>query len=414
MHGRPLGTLNSKASGHVELVYDEHAIADPMGLGLSMSMPLVGRRYRGAVVTNWLQGLLPDRSEVLRRWRREFGVRRLDVFSLLWHVGEDVAGAAQFIRPDRLETIAAPDTLSPVSTDEIAARLRALRSDQTAWGLSAATGQFSLAGAQAKFALHRTDEGWAEPSGQVPTTHIFKPAIPNLDDQDLVEHLTMRTAGLLGLAVPGTALEVFGDERTLVVQRFDRARTATGWVRVHQEDMCQAAGMSPETKYEEQGGPGVSQIAGLIRQAVPRAHVDNDVGEFLRAVGFNWLVVGTDAHAKNYGLLHAPGRSRLAPLYDLNSYLPHGTGAPLNLSMKIGPWQRSADRIRASDWAAMAEEVRLRPDTVISDLRDMAERLTDAAHDAAAAEVAALNTPLAGAFVDAIAARAAQCIAWLG
>lgn len=46
---------------------------------------------------------------------------------------------------------------------------------------------FSLAGAQAKTALHLdTVTGqWGDPSGAIPTTHILKPAITGFDDHDL-------------------------------------------------------------------------------------------------------------------------------------------------------------------------------------------------------------------------------------
>ena len=40
-----------------------------------------------------------------------------------------------------------------------------------------------------------------------------------------------------------------------------------------------------------------------------------DVQRFVDAPAFNWLIAGTDAHAKNYSLLiGAVGRARLAPL----------------------------------------------------------------------------------------------------
>ena len=60
---------------------------------------------------------------------------------------------------------------------------------------------------------------------------------------------------------------------------------------------------------------------------------------FVDAVGFNWLIAGTDAHAKNYSLLMAAGRSvRLAPLYDVASILPYGDTDlhKAKLAMKIG------------------------------------------------------------------------------
>jgi serine/threonine-protein kinase HipA len=412
MNGRRIGVLVSKAQRHVELRYDEDAADDPAAVPLSVSMPLAGRRYRGAVLDNWLQGLLPDRSEVLQRWRRDFGIRRLDVFALLWHLGEDVAGAAQFVRPDRLGANSEPGTLSPVTVEHVAERLRVLRTDQTAWGPSPRTGQFSLAGTQAKFALYLDpDGGWAEPAGAIPTTHILKPAIPTMVDQDVSEHLTMRTAALLGFAVPPTVLTTFGAERALVVQRFDRVRTPSGWLRVHQEDMCQALGVAPADKYEAHGGPGVARITALLREAVGLAHRDEDVFEFVRAVAFNWLIVGSDAHAKNYALLHAPGQSRLAPLYDLNSLLTYRDERPVSLSLRMGTWHTGADDVRAADWAAVARQVGLQPDGLLVAVRRMAERLPDAASAAATAtHVASALPPM---FVDAVAARAKACLGWL-
>jgi len=62
------------------------------------------------------------------------------------------------------------------------------------------TGQFSLAGAQAKTALYfdeRTSR-WGDPSGAISTTHILKPAIGGLDDHDLNEQLCLSAARLLG------------------------------------------------------------------------------------------------------------------------------------------------------------------------------------------------------------------------
>ena len=51
---------------------------------------------------------------------------------------------------------------------------------------------------------------------------------------------------------------------------------------------------------------------------------------------FSALIGGTDAHAKNYTLLHSGGRVRLAPLYDIGSALPYYHVKELKLAMKIG------------------------------------------------------------------------------
>ena len=204
MHGREVAQLHSSREGRAKLTYLEGA--SQVTRGLSCPLPAAGIQYSGERVTNWLGGLLPDRSEVLARWRARYGVKRVDAYALLWHVGEDVAGAAQFVRPDRLVEAGRPGDARPLTDEEIGQRIRSLSQDAAAWSPSEGTGQFSLAGAQAKFALARSAVGWVESSGSLATTHIFKPAIPNMVDQDLNEHLTMRLAHAVGLPVAPTEI----------------------------------------------------------------------------------------------------------------------------------------------------------------------------------------------------------------
>src|SRR3546814_14387945 len=79
----------------------------------------------------------------------------------------------------------------------------------------------------------RTDSGWTDPHGAIPSTHIIKPAIPGMEDQDLVEHVTMRTAATLGLRVARSSVEQFGDTRAVVVRRYDRIQSRTGaWSQI--------------------------------------------------------------------------------------------------------------------------------------------------------------------------------------
>src|SRR5580693_3999101 len=89
--------------------------------------------------------------------------------------------------------------------------------------------------------------------------------------------------------------------------------------------------------YESDGGPGVRKIVDLLREH--SSHPEDDVQSFLDAIALNWLIAGTDGHAKNYALLlGAQGAVRLAPFYDLASVLPYQM-IKLNkakLAMKIG------------------------------------------------------------------------------
>jgi serine/threonine-protein kinase HipA len=42
---------------------------------------------------------------------------------------------------------------------------------------------------------------------------------------------------------------------------------------------------------------------------------DDSIWRFADALIWNWLIAGTDAHAKNYSLLLAQDRVRFAPIY---------------------------------------------------------------------------------------------------
>jgi serine/threonine-protein kinase HipA len=107
-----------------------------------------------------------------------------------------------------------------------------------------------------------------------------------------------------------------------VVERYDRDVAADGTVeRIHQEDFCQAIGVPPETKYEDDGGPSLSRIAGILATVATPGSLEHLLG----AVVLNSLLGNGDAHAKNFSLLHErSGALRLSPLYDLLSTLHYG------------------------------------------------------------------------------------------
>lgn len=368
MNSDHLGVLDGRGLG-VRVVYDRD-LNPADTVPLSVSMPLSRPRYRGRAVANWLAALLPDREPALMRWRRDFGIADLNPESLMAHIGEDVAGAAQFVRDDRLDTVLSrTGHLQPLSGDDVAGLVVAAKQDSLPYDPSTSTGQFSLAGAQAKFALQQLNGGgWALPSGGQPSTHIFKPAIPGLEDQDVGEVVTMRLAAALELPTAHAFISEFGGQRVIGVERYDRWQDADGnWWRVHQEDLCQASGVDPRLKYESNGGPGVAECGQIIRQHCG----PGDVATFARSVIFNYLIKGSDAHARNYSLLITPGDIRLAPLYDLNSTLPFGaTGEARQLAMRIGGEDQLA-AISNGNWRLFAASLHLDEEWVLDQIRNM-------------------------------------------
>ena len=207
MSRRRAGVITEGDRGQLELTYDDAWRDDTEATPLSLSMPLAARSHDDPVVRAFLWGLLPDSDQVLERWATKYHVSSRNPFALLRYVGEDSAGAAQFAVREHVDALVAGDGgVEWIDDEEVAARLRILRKDPAAWH-AARSGQFSLAGAQAKTALHYDEltRRWGDPWGVVPTTHILKPTVTGLDDHDLNEHLCLEAARRLGLLAARSA-----------------------------------------------------------------------------------------------------------------------------------------------------------------------------------------------------------------
>jgi serine/threonine-protein kinase HipA len=131
----------------------------------------------------------------------------------------------------------------------------------------------------------------------------------------------------------------------------------------------------PALKYQNDGGPSPAEIVELLR--AHSSNVPEDIDAFVDALAFSWLTAGTDAHARNFSILHgAGGRVRLAPLYDLASALPYPglEFRKLRLAMKIGGEYRLA-RIGRRHWSNLARELRLDPAGTVARVTALAGRV---------------------------------------
>jgi serine/threonine-protein kinase HipA len=410
------GVLSRLRGGQLRFDYADEYRASTGVTPLSVTMPTHIRSHSDHVVTPWLWNLLPDNGDVLARWARQFQVSASSPFSLLAApIGLDCAGAVRFVPPELVkQEVNRRGQVTWLTDDQVAERLRELRADSTAWLGKSFTGQFSLAGAQAKTALLYQDDRWGVPHGAAATTHILKPAVAGLDDHDLNEHLCLDAARRAGLVAARTHVARFGEETAIVVDRYDRRLADAHMIRVHQEDLCQALGIHPAWKYQSEGGPGPRQIVELFRRVMSPRNADIAVGRFFDALVWNWLIGGTDAHAKNYSLLLAGGQVRLAPLYDVASTLPYGTHErKLKLAMKIGgdysvyPYRNT--------WDGAAAEMGINTGTALDRVRELTGLVAEAFAEAAAApDVVALGRDLPSRLVDIITDRAARCAKLIG
>jgi serine/threonine-protein kinase HipA len=376
-------------------------------------MPLAAEEHGPASVHAFLWGLLPDNERVLDRWAKKFQVSARSAFALISHVGEDCAGAVQFVTPDRLEALKGgkDDQVEWLDEPAIAKRLQTLRKDPAAWRLPRDAGQFSLAGAQPKTALLLQNGRWGIPSGRIPTTHILKPPTGHFDGHAENEHICLNLAGSLGLPVAETRVMRFEKEIAIVIERYDRQPSGNNIIRVHQEDICQALGVLPTKKYQNEGGPSPVDVIELLRSASTDRVTDVDT--FVDALAFNWLIGGADAHAKNYSLLLADGPTiRLAPLYDIASILPYDQvdTKKIKLAMKIGG-EYKVSQIGLREWQKFARETHLDADKVRAALVDMAEQLPDFVTAAQAqAKKHGLNNAIVGRLATQLIIRAKNCV----
>jgi len=364
-----IGEVTQRETGSYRFEYDPAWQNNPRHIPLSRSMPLQQRRYGVRPITNFMWGLLPDNAIILDEWARRYKVSARNPFALLTAVGEDCPGAVQLVPPDL--KLRKSEEVIPLTTKELDERMTRLKNDPGAGRLAGDSGQFSLAGAQAKTALYRMKNGWGVPQGRTPTTHIFKPETGSIIDIASNEHFCLELARRLDLPAALSRVEKIGGVTVIIVERYDRLRRGEGIIRVHQEDMCQALGVPPSRKYQTRGGPTIKHIMALLAESA-NPNVDRD--RFMRAQALNFVIAGTDAHARNYSIVYAPGGAfRLAPLYDVISDLPYAQGRSSSLAMGIDG-HRELRTIAPRHWEALATDVSFEPDRALSHVRDIIAR----------------------------------------
>lgn len=415
-----MGTVYRSGNGRLAFVYDPEWVEASGAFPLSLCMPLSAAVHGNGAIKTWLWGLMPDDPQVLDGWGKRFGVSTVDIVGLLSKVGEECAGAVQFVHPESAPRLLQqePPTMEHLDAAvrwidgaEVAGRLRELRTNASAGRRENDPGQFSLAGAQPKTALYESPDGrWGIPMGRWPTNRILKPPVLDIHELAWNEHLCLDLIRRLGWRAARSSVRAFTDERgteqAIVVDRYDRIALGGVLTRVHQEDCCQALRVLPTRKYETQGGPTVEQVEALIRNE-SSASVD-DRQRFLDAVALNWLIGGIDAHGKNFALLIAAEKQvRLAPLYDVISLLPYPElrSRDHTLAMSIGGERRIAEIGRAH-WEKLGGATWVGRREIVERVAHIADQTIDVAR---ALQDERAGTPFVDVLMPAIAAHARAC-----
>ncbi len=347
------GTL-ALVDGRLSFCYAPGWLSHPDAVALSASLPLQAEPFDDRNTRPFFAGLLPE-GQLRRLLAQQFQVSRQNDFALLDHIGGECAGAVTFIGPG--QTLPVPsgnEDVQWLSDQEVVGILDELPRRPMLAGKDGL--RLSLAGAQDKLPVVFDGVRIGLPLNSTPSSHILKPAIRAVEDSVSNEGFCMALAAAMHLKPAKSKVHAVLDRPFLLIERYDRLVDAQGHrQRLHQEDFCQALGVAPEMKYQNEGGPDLAQCFDLLRRATrPSAP---QILRLLDYAIFNALIGNHDAHAKNFSLLYSGKTPVLAPLYDTLSTAAYPTLTP-KMAMKIGS-KYTFSEVQARHWGQFAESAGL-------------------------------------------------------
>lgn len=347
-----VGTL-ALVDGRLNFWYAPDWLLQANAVALSCSLPLQAAHFDDRVTRPYFAGLLPE-GQMRRLISQQFQISGQNDFALLDRIGGECAGAVTFLAPGAPLPDSAVDDVQWLSDEELIAILDELPHRPMLAGKDGL--RLSLAGAQDKLPVVFEGARIGLPRNGTPSSHILKPAIRAVADSVINEGFCMALAEAMGLKPAKSKIHRVGHHAFLLVERYDRIPgSAHRRQRLHQEDFCQALGVVPEMKYQNEGGPALTQCFDLIRQVTrPSAP---QVLKLLDYVVFNTLIGNHDAHAKNFSLLYVKKVPVLAPLYDALSTAVYPTLTP-KMAMKMGSKYKFSE-VQVRHWAQFSQEAGL-------------------------------------------------------
>ena len=364
LYSQKVGKLSEDDVGYLEFKY-----ANDAKWPISVRMPIRAKKYDRRYAEPFFDNLTPE-GDALKLIADKFHISDQNTFSVLDKIGGDCAGAIS-LYPDDMPNV--DEDLVEITDDKLVKIIQELPQNPLLTGIEGAP-RLSLAGAQSKFAVVKGADGkYYRSTNTHPTTHIIK--IVNMRFPELLnnELFCMKLAAktLSGTGAVPVALRATSGHKYLEIERYDRRVVADAQVeRIHQEDFCQVLGYLERSKYQKDRGPSIRDVYNAILEysSAPAT----DAYRFVELVMFNYLIGNTDAHAKNFSILHEDyGKNiTLAPAYDLISVeaypettVDHETAMVINGKAKY-------DAITKKDWLALYEQLGLNPARVLQTLRD--------------------------------------------
>jgi len=378
-----IGELAGNTRADASFCYDAGYLEGPDAQPISYSLPLADEPYGPEATRPYFDGLLPE-GPSRQLLAAETGCREDDYPTLLARCGLDCVGDI-IINPEAYEHERAYERVELVSIVSKSRRSRGVARMQ-------AESRLSIAGVQGKTGLYHDetrpiDEGWFTPVGGAPSNYIAKFANEYTPDLIELEYLCMAAARSSGVNVAPADL-LLPETPVLCVRRFDRALPSretigglTAPVRLHQEDMAQALGIAPGSKYAELEPCTISAVASFLVDH--SANPALDITALTRLILFNYVIGNCDNHLKNISIIYTPNWSaiRLAPAYDLIS-TAHYPSFSTEMGMRLGN-TRTLENVTSADIRELARQIGISENVVRNAALEIAEEAVPALKRAA-------------------------------
>lgn len=334
---------------------------------VSVSLPLQSNLFEHESVRNFFANLLPE-ATIREKLTKYYGISSQNDFGLLKACGGECAGALSVI-PEN-ETCSIDGEYILLTEDMLYQKLTMLK--QIPFLVAMDECRLSLAGAQHKLPVYMKDDDFFLPLGSFASTHIIKPDVDGYDGIVNNEAFCMTLAGRVGLDVPDVEVVNIKEKQALLITRYDRVVGDDNVIRRrHQEDFCQALGVSYDQKYESEGGPSLENCFGLLDQCSIQPLLDKK--KLLEWVIFNCCIGNADAHGKNVSLLYDKRGVSLAPFYDLVSTIVY-PGLSKKMAMKIGR-ENQFSWIKQRHWERLAEMINFKKRIVLEMVDNLQSRM---------------------------------------
>jgi serine/threonine-protein kinase HipA len=349
-HEKHVGKITRRGSGRVRFAYAESWL-NANGPQISISMPCQRGQFNADISSNFFENFMPE-GTIKKELAQNRRLAAHDLFDFLSEFGRDMAGALT-IADENAEPPPPPGYED--ITDALAHHLAKRNFKEPINLFLLLDANLSLAGGQDKLPVRYTAGRFELPRGNAPTTHIIKPVHSLFHDLPFNEHFCMTLATRAGLEAAKTEIVYLEGQPVYMVERFDRVIRDGNVIRLHQEDFCQATSIPAAGKYQAKGGPGFAEMFNVLQNNMFNNR-SRDTDALIKAAIFNVIVGNTDAHGKNFSVIHHGGNLSLAPLYDLCSVYPYEDLIPGHhkLAMSIGDTYR-VDHLKIKDWQKFAE-----------------------------------------------------------